>query len=73
MRVTTDAGRSPDGIGERSGHSCPTYGGGRENERFIIIDTVGDPVLIRLFGLRRTLKIAALFVGGVMIWGWVKG
>jgi hypothetical protein len=30
-------------------------------------------VLIRLFGLRRTLKITALFVGGVMLYGCVKG
>ena len=57
----------------RSGHSFPERGGGRENGRFAVNDIEGDSVLIRLFGLRRTLKITALFVGGVMLYGCVKG
>lgn len=62
-----------DRVCARSGHSSAPYRAARNNGRSVIDRTEGDSVLIRLFGLRRTLKITALFVGGVMLYGCVKG
>ena len=69
----TPGGLVVDRVCARSGHSCAPYGADGNNGRSVIDRTEGDSVLIRLFGLRRTLKITALFVGGVMLYGCVKG
>ncbi|MET9676415.1 hypothetical protein ABZY68_25470 [Streptomyces sp. NPDC006482] len=35
--------------------------------------TEGDYMLVRLFGIKGTLKIGVVFVVGVMVYRWAKG